>query len=266
MARGRQPPPVALNDEQREQFTSFVQSTSTPFGLMQRVFCLFGVMPHPSEIFRLSSDPFLIGKVHDITDLYLYSPDSAMVLCVGGRSRIQALDRTRPALPLEPGHVEGYTHKDVRHGTTTLFATLDGANGKLIGNCSIRHRHQEFPAFPRPVDRETPPDPDIHPVMDSHATHRHPRVRAWIAKKPRHHLQFTSTPTSTSSLNQVGRWLGFISQRAIRRGSFDSMRQTIDAFIERHNASTSAFVWVATAESIFARLERLSARICGTQH
>ncbi len=165
------------------------------------------------------------------------------------------------------GYVEGYTHDYIRHGTTTLFAALDVATGKVLGTCCKRHRHQEFLAFLRLIDRETPPDLDIHLVMDNDATHKHPRVRAWTAKRSRYHLHFT--PTSASWLNQVERWFGLISQRAIKRGSFDSVPQlvrTIETFIKHHNADTSPFVWGATAESIFAKLEHLSARICGTQH
>jgi transposase len=190
-----------------------------------------------------------------------------MVLCVDEKSQIQALNRTQPTLPLGLGYVEGYTHDYIRHGTTTLFAALDVATGKVIGKCSKRHRHQEFLAFLRLIDRETPPELDLHLVLDNYATHKHPKIQAWLAKKPRYHLHFT--PTSASWLNQVERWFGLISQRAIKRGSFDSVAQlvkTIETFIERYNASSSPFVWVATAESIFAKLERLSARICGTQH
>ena len=135
----------------------------------------------------------------------------------------------------------------------------------MIGKCSKRHRHQEFLAFLRLIDRETPPELDLHLVVDNYATHKHPKVQAWLAKRPRYHLHFT--PTSASWLNQVERWFGLISQRAIKRGSFDSVAQlvkTIESFIAQYNASSSPFIWVATAESIFAKLERLSARICGT--
>ncbi len=222
---------------------------------------------HLSNTFKLSSDPFFIEKVRDVTGLYLNPPDNAMVLCVDEKSQIQALNRTQPTLPLGLGYVEGYTHDYIRHGTTTLFAALDVATGKVIGQCSKRHRHQEFLAFLRLIDRETPPELDIHLVVDNYATHKHPKVQAWLTKRPRYHLHFT--PTSASWLNQVERWFGLISQRAIKRGSFDSVAQlvqTIESFIAQYNASSSPFIWVATAESIFAKLERLSARICGTWH
>ena len=234
---------------------------------VQRWFSLFGIKPHLSETFKLSSDPFFIEKVRDITGLYLNPPDNAMVLCVDEKSQIQALDRTQPTLPMGLGYVEGYTHDYVRHGTTTLFAALDVATGNVIGKCSKRHRHQEFLAFLRIIDKETPPELDIHLVVDNYATHKHPKVCAWLANRPRYHLHFT--PTSASWLNQVERWFGLISQRAIKRGSFDSVPQlitTIETFIARYNESASPFVWVATAESIFNKLERLSSRICGTPH
>ncbi len=234
---------------------------------VQRWFSLFGVKPHRAETFKLSSDPFFVEKVRDITGLYLNPPDNALVLCVDEKSQIQALDRTQPTLPMGLGYVEGYTHDDIRHGTTTLFAALDVATGKVIGKCCKRHRHQEFLAFLRLIERETPPELDLHLVLDNYATHKHPKVQAWFAKRPRYHLHFT--PTSASWLNQVERWFALISQRAIKRGSFDSVAQlveTIEAFIARHNACASPFVWVATAESIFGKLQRLSARICGTGH
>ena len=234
---------------------------------VQRWFSLFGLKPHRSETFKLSGDPFFVEKVRDITGLYLNPPDNAMVLCVDEKSQIQALNRTQPTLPLGLGYVEGYTHDSIRHGTTTLFAALDMATGKVLGRCTKRHRHQEFLAFLRLVDQETPPELDIHLVLDNYATHTHAKVRAWLAKRPRYHLHFT--PTSASWLNQVERWFGLISQRAIKRGSFDSVPQLvkkIDAFIEHYNETASPFVWVATAESIFDKLKRLSARICGTPH
>ena len=228
---------------------------------VQRWFSLFGVKPHLSDSFKLSGDPFFIEKVRDVTGLYLNPPDNAMVLCVDEKSQIQALNRTQPTLPMGLGYVEGYTHDYIRHGTTTLFAALDVATGKILGKCSKRHRHQEFLAFLRLVDRETPPELDIHLVLDNYATHKHPKVQAWLAKRPRYHLHFT--PTSASWLNQVERWSGLISQRAINRGSFNSVAQlvkTIDSFIAQYNASASPFIWVATAESILDKLQRLSAR------
>jgi len=232
---------------------------------VQRWFSLFGIKPHLSGTFKLSSDPLFIEKVRDVTGLYLNPPDNAMVLCVDEKSQIQALNRTQPTLPLGLGYVEGYTHDYIRHGTTTVFAALDVATGQVIGQCAKRHRHQEFLAFLRLIDRETPPQLDIHLVLDNYATHKHPKVRAWLAKRPRYHLHFT--PTSASWLNQVERWFGLISQRAIKRGSFHSVSQlvtTIGTFIATYNESSTPFAREATADSIFSKIERLSARICGT--
>ena len=234
---------------------------------VQRWFTLFGVKPHQSKTFKLSGDPFFVEKVRDAAGLYLNPPDNAMVLCVDEKSQIQALNRTQPTLPLGLGHVEGYTHDCARHGTTTLFAALDAATGKVIGKCAKRHRHQEFLAFLRRIDRETPPDLDLHLVLDTCATHKHPKVRAWLARRPRFHLHYT--PTSASWLNQVERWFAIISQRAIKRGSFDSVPhlvRTIESFIADYNETSSPFAWTATADSILEKLERLSKRICGTEH
>ena len=234
---------------------------------VQRWFTLFGVKPHLTRAFKLSTDPFFIEKVRDITGLYLNPPDHAMVLCVDEKSQIQALDRTQPGLPMDLGYCEGFTHDYVRHGTTTLFAALDIATGKVIAECRKRHRHQEFLAFLRLLDKETPAELDIHLVMDNYATHKHPKVKAWLAKRPRYHCHFT--PTYASWLNQVERWFGLITERAIRRGSFRSVKElkaAIQGFTEAYNADANPFVWAATAESILQKIERLATRISDTGH
>ena len=168
---------------------------------VQRWFALFGVKPHLAKTFKLSSDPFFIEKVRDIVGLYLNPPDHAMVLCVDEKSQIQALNRTQPTLPMGLGYVEGYTHDYVRHGTTTLFAALDIATGRVLSQCRKRHRHEEFLSFLRLIDREVPAELDIHLVLDNYATHKHAKVRQWLAAHPRFHLHFT--PTYASWLNQV---------------------------------------------------------------
>ena len=232
---------------------------------VQRWFALFGVKPHLSETFKLSSDPFFVEKVRDITGLYLNPPDNVMVLCVDEKSQIQALDRTQPTLPLGLGYVEGYTHDYIRHGTTTLFAALDIATGKVLGRCTRRHRHQEFLAFLRLIERETPDELDIHLVLDNYATHNHAKVRAWLARHPRYHLHFT--PTSASWLNQVERWFGLISQGAVKRGSFDNVPRLVGAmetFIENYSKAATTLVWIAEVDSIFAKLKRLTTRMNGT--
>ena len=192
---------------------------------VQRWFALFGVKPHLAKTFKLSTDPFFIEKVRDIVGLYLNPPDHAMVLCVDEKSQIQALNRTQPTLPMGLGYVEGYTHDYVRHGTTTLFAALDIATGRVISQCRKRHRHEEFLSFLRLIDREVPAELDIHLVLDNYATHKHAKVKQWLAARPRFHLHFT--PTYASWLNQVERWFGLLSQRAIKRGSFRSVADLV---------------------------------------
>lgn len=199
--------------------------------------------------------------------LYLNPPDKALVLCVDEKSQIQALERSQPVLPLGLGYVEGVTHDYFRHGTTTLFAALDAASGEVIGQSKPRHRHQEFLSFLNHLDRNVPKHLDVHLILDSYATHRHAKVRAWLAKRPRYHLHFT--PTYSSWLNQVERWFGLITSRAIRRGSFRSVReltQNIEQCIEHHNHDPRPFKWTASADSIFDKLTRLSKVISGTAH
>ena len=234
---------------------------------VQRWFSLFGIKPHLAQTFKLSTAPFFIEKVRDIVGLYLNPPDHAMVLCVDEKSQIQALNRTQPTLPLGFGYVQGYTHDYIRHGTTTLFAALDVATGRVIAQCKKRHRHQDFLAFLRLIDREVPADLDLHLVVDNDATHRHAKVKAWLARRPRYHLHFT--PTYASWLNQVERWFGLISQRAIKRTSFRNVTHLVRAikeFTERYNEEANPFVWAATSQSIIDKVERLATRICGTSH
>lgn len=246
---------------------SMAQAQGVSKSTVQRWFNLFGVKPHRTRTFKLSTDPFFIEKVRDIVGLYLNPPDNAMVLCVDEKSQIQALNRTQKALPLGLGYVEGFTHDYIRNGATTLFAALDAASGKVIARCRQRHRHQEFLDFLRLIDRETPEHLDLHIVIDNYATHKHAKVRAWLVRHPRFHLHFT--PTYASWLNQVERWFGLITQRAIKRGSFRNvtqLKQTIMAFTDQYNRDSNPFVWVATADSILAKLERLATRISGTSH
>ena len=234
---------------------------------VQRWFDLFGVQPHRQRTFKLSTDPFFIEKVRDMVGLYLNPPDHAVVLCVDEKTQVQALQRTQPLLPLGLGYVEGVTHDYVRHGTTTLFAALDVATGKVLSQCKRRHRHQEFLAFLRHIDRNVPQELDVHLVGDNYATHKHAKVKAWLAKRPRYQIHYT--PTYASWLNQVERWFGVITQRAIRRGSFSSVKQLTDKisrFVNDYNTTTRPFVWTATADSIIAKVERLGTLISGTAH
>ena len=223
---------------------------------VQRWFDLFGVQPHRQRHVKLSNDPFFVEKVRDIVGLYLNPPDHAVVLCVDEKTQIQALQRTQPMLPMGLGYVEGVTHDDVRHGTTTLFAALDIATGEVLTQCKRRHRHQEFLAFLRHIDASVPAHLDVHLVVDNDATHKHPKVKAWLGRRERYHVRHT--PTYASWINQVKRWFGLITQQAIRRGSFSNVKELvhkINAFVEHDNARTSPFAWVATADSILVKIE-----------
>jgi putative transposase len=234
---------------------------------VHRVFQTFAVQPHRTRSFKLSTDPFSVEKVRDIVGLYLNPPDHAIVLCVDEKSPIQALDRTQPLLPMGLGYVEGVTHDYIRHGTTTLFATLDIATGTVFAECKPRHRHQEFLTFLRDLDASVPAELEVHLIVDNYATHKHAKVRTWLAARPRFHVHYT--PTYSSWLNQVERWFGLITQQAIRRGSFSSVKELIakiDAFVKHYNRSSRPFVWTATADSILQKLARLCSRISGTLH
>ena len=234
---------------------------------VQRYLSLFGVQPHRSKSFKLSTDPFFIEKVRDVVGLYLNPPDNALVLCVDEKSQVQALERTQPMLPMGLGYLEGVTHDYVRHGTTTLFAALDIANGQVLTQCKLRHRHQEFLSFLRHIEASVPEHLDIHLVVDNYGTHKHAKVRGWLARRPRFHVHYT--PTYSSWLNQVERWFGHITQKAIRRASFSSvtdLRRQIERFVDHWNQHPKPFVWTATADSILGKLERLGKVICGTSH
>jgi transposase len=250
------------HDEER-----IAEETGISKSTVQRYLSLFGVQPHRARSFKLSNDPFFIEKVREVVGLYLNPPDNALVLCVDEKSQVQALERTQPVLPMGLGYVEGITHDYVRHGTTTLFAALDIANGQVFTQCKPRHRHQEFLSFLRHIDSSVPKDLAVHLIVDNYGTHKHARVKAWLARRPRFQVHYT--PTYSSWLNQVERWFGLITQRAIRRGSFSSvtdLRRQIERFVADWNQHPKPFVWTATAESILAKLERLGKVICGTQH
>jgi putative transposase len=234
---------------------------------VQRVWNTFGLQPHRQRSFKLSNDPFFIEKLRDIVGLYLNPPENAMVLCVDEKSQCQALERTQPLLPMGLGYVEGVTHDYVRHGTTTLFAALDIANGQVLTHAKPHHRHQEFLSFLRHIDRNVPEELELHLVLDNYASHKHPKVKAWLLNHPRYHLHFT--PTYSSWQNQVERWFGNNTQRAIRRGSFRSVKelvQKIDQFVKAYNESCVPFVWEATADSILEKTGRLCEPISGTGH
>ena len=232
-----------------------------------RVWQTFGLKPHLRDTFKLSTDPFFVEKVRDIVGLYLNPPEKALVLCVDEKSQCQALERSQPTLPLGFGYAEGYTHDYVRHGTLTLFAALDVATGGVIAQSKKRHRHQEVLQFLRHIDANVPSQLDVHIIMDNYTTHKHAKVRSWLARKPRYHIHFT--PTYSSWLNQVETWFGIITRKTIRRGSFRSTKQLaekIDQFVKTYNRDSKPFIWTATAESIFEKLERLCKTISVTEH
>ncbi|HVH87977.1 MAG TPA: IS630 family transposase [Terriglobales bacterium] len=234
---------------------------------VHRIWQAFGLQPHRQKQFQLSSDPFFVEKVRDIVGLYLDPPENAVVLCVDEKSGIQALERTQPMLPLGLGYVEGVTHDYRRHGTVTLFAALDTANGKVLTQCRPRHRHQEYLGFLRETEKNVPKNLEVHVIVDNYATHKHLRVRRWFATRPRFHAHFT--PTYASWLNQVEIWFNRITQQAIRRGTFSSVQdlvEKIDHYVQNANRRAQPFVWTATADSIFAKVERLCERIYGTAH
>ena len=234
---------------------------------VQRYLRLFGVQPHRSRTFKLSTDPLFVEKVRDIVGLYLNPPDHAVVLCVDEKSQIQALERTQPVLPMGFGYIDGITHDYKRHGTTTLFAALDVANGQVLAQCKARHRHQEFLAFLKRIDAAVPAGLDVHLIVDNYATHKHPKVRAWLAQRQRFQIHYT--PTYASWLNQVERWFAILTSRAIRRGSFASAKDLvarITAFVAAYNTRSQPFTWTATADDILAKLARLCNVISGTLH
>lgn len=233
---------------------------------IRRIWKQHNLKPHRLETFKLSRDKRFIEKLHDVVGLYLNPPDKALVLCVDEKSQIQALDRTQPLLPLRPGIPARQTHDYKRNGTTTLFAALSMLDGKVIGHCMPRHRHQEFIRFLKQIDTDTPMGLDLHLIVDNYGTHKHPRVTAWLKRHPRFHLHFI--PTSSSWLNMVERWFREITDKRIRRGSFASVPQliaAIEAYLAGHNQNPRIFTWTASAERILAKVAK-SKEVLGTVH
>lgn len=213
--------------------------------------------PHRTKTFKLSRDPKFLEKLTDVIGLYLNPPDQAIVLCVDEKSQIQALNRTQPGLPLKKGRCGTMTHDYKRNGTTTLFAALDVLQGKVIGDCHQRHRHQEFLRFLRRIDREFPGPTPLHLVMDNYGTHGTPEVKTWLKRHPRFVVHYV--PTSCSWLNLIERWFAELTNKRIRRGSFFSVPEletAIQQFLSAWNEKPKPFVWTATVESILAKLSR----------
>jgi transposase len=228
--------------------------------LVNRVWLAHGLKPHLSRTYKVSNDPHFAEKLIDVVGLYLDPPEHALVLCVDEKSQIQALDRTQKSLPIYPGRCETMTHDDKRNGTTTVFAALDMLEGRLIGQSMPRHRHQEFIKFLKQIDAETPPDLDLHLIVDNYATHKHPKVNAWLKRHSRFHLHFI--PTSSSWLNLVERFFREITDKRIRRGVFQSVEQliaAIRAFIDERNEDPKPSVWTAKAEDLLEKVRRARA-------
>ena len=229
---------------------------------VNRLWQLHNLKPHLSRTFKLSRDPKFVEKLTDVVGLYLNPPQKALVLCVDEKSQIQALDRTQPGLPLKKGRCGTRTHDYKRHGTTTLFAALSVLDGKVVGQCQARHRHQEFLKFLRRLDREFPGDRALHLVMDNYGTHKTPEVQSWLKRHRRFVPHFI--PTSSSWLNLVERWFGELTQKAVRRGAFFSVTdlvQAIEAFLAAWNSDPQPFIWTAKLEDILRKIARARAKL-----
>ncbi len=241
---------------------SLAEHLGTDKSRVQRVWNAHQLQPHRTKTFKLSRDPQFVEKVVDIVGLYLDPPERAIVLCVDEKSQIQALDRTQKGLPINPGRLGTMTHDYKRHGTTTLFAALNVAEGIVIDECMPQHRHQEWLKFLKIIDESTPPDLDLHLIADNYATHKHPKVQRWLARHPRFHMHFT--PTSSSWLNLVERWFRELTQRRLRRGSFRNVKQliaTIEDYVEHHNNHARGYRWTDQADDILAKVGRARATL-----
>lgn len=224
---------------------------------VRRIWNRHGLKPHLIKTFKLSRDKQFIEKLYDVVGLYLNPPDRSLVLCVDEKSQIQALDRTQPGLPMKKGRCGTMTHDYKRNGTTTLFAALSMLDGKVIGDCMPRHRHQEFIRFLNKIDAETQSKLALHIIVDNYATHKHSRVKSWLRRHPRFHLHFI--PTSSSWLNLVERWFCDITNKRIRRGSFANVRELIAAireYLDNHNQNPRVFMWTASAERILTKVSQ----------
>jgi len=233
---------------------------------VQRIWVQHRLQPHRVENFKFSKDPRFVEKLRDVVGLYLNPPEHALVLSVDEKSQIQALDRTQPLLPIRPGLPARQTHDYKRNGTTTLFAALSMLDGKVIGECLPRHRSKEFVRFLKKIDAETPADLQLHLIVDNYSTHKSPVVKRWLARHKRVHLHFV--PTGSSWLNMVERWFGEITRKRIRRGTFKSVPQLIDAimdYVEYHNGDPAKFVWTKDADMILAKIDRCKEAL-GTAH
>jgi len=255
-------PPAATHWSTRSMAKAQDLSAAT----VRRIWKRHGLKPHLIKTFKLSRDTHFVEKLYDVVGLYLNPPDKSLVLCVDEKSQIQALDRTQPGLPLKKGRCGTMTHDYKRNGTTTLFAAFSMLDGKVIGDCMPRHRHQEFIRFLAKIDVETPSALDLHIIVDNYATHKHPRVKSWLRRHPRFHLHFI--PTSSSWLNMVERWFRDITDNRIRRGSFRNVPELIAAikeYLDNHNQNPRIFTWTASVERILAKVAKCKEAL-GTLH
>src|SRR6266446_7164062 len=224
---------------------------------VRRIWHKHGLKPHLARTFKVSNDPHFAEKLEAIVGLYLNPPEHAMVLCADEKSQIQALDRTQPGLPIKRGRCGTMTHDYKRNGTATLFAALNTSNGEVMGLCMERHRHQEWLRFLRLIDQATPEDKQLHLICDNYATHKHPKVKRWLARHRRFHMHFT--PTSASWLNMIERFFRDLTQNRLKRGVFRDLEELImavESYIDRHNLSPKPFIWTASANDILQKVTR----------
>jgi transposase len=234
---------------------------------VQRIWKAFGLEPHRSETFKLSTDPQFVEKVRDIVGLYLNPPERALVLCLDEKTQIQALDRSQPVLPMRPGQAERRSHDYLRHGTTSLFAALDAKTGKVLGDMHRRHRSVEFRKFLDSIEAAVPDGLDVHLILDNYGTHKTALIRHWLAKRPHYHVHFT--PTGASWINLVERFFALLTEKQIRRGIHRSTRQLEQAirhYLDTYNATAKPFVWTKTADQILASVARFCQRTSVTGH
>src|SRR5918993_1077768 len=248
-----QKPPGATHWTSR----SMARSAGIGVSSVQRIWRAHGLKPHLVKTFKLSNDPRFVEKLRDVVGLYISPPERALVLSVDEKTQIQALDRTQPGLPMKKGRAGTMTHDYKRHGTTTLFAAFNVLDGRVIGQCMSRHRHQEFIRFLNQINRRTPPDLDLHLIVDNYATHKHPKVRAWLARHPRFHFHFT--PTSASWLNAVEGFFAKLTSKRLKRGVFSGivdLQEAINRFLVEANESPKPFVWTADPDGLIEKVRR----------
>lgn len=241
---------------------SMARASGVSAKTVHRIWRANELKPHLSRTFKVSNDPKFLEKLTDVVALYLDPPEHALVLCADEKSQIQALDRTQPGLPIKKGRCGTMTHDYKRNGTTTLFAAIELLSGNVIGECMPRHRHQEWIKFLRSIDEQTPSHLELHLIVDNYATHKHPRVQSWLKRHPRFHVHFT--PTSASWLNLIERFFRDLTEREIRRGTFQNVHALIEVitnYIDHHNSEPKSFKWTATADQIMEKVTRAKLRL-----